>query len=56
MRTNPKPVGTKIGEVMTTRPRAVDPQTSVREAARLMESEDVGSYRSFRTAHDSSES
>jgi CBS-domain-containing membrane protein len=28
---------------MTTRPRAVEPQTSVREAARLMESEDVGS-------------
>jgi CBS domain-containing protein len=36
-------VGTKISEVMTTRPRAVEPQTSVREAARLMESEDVGS-------------
>jgi CBS domain-containing protein len=35
-------VGTKISEVMTTRPRAVEPQTSVREAARLMESEDVG--------------
>jgi CBS domain-containing protein len=36
-------VGTKISEVMTTRPRAVEPRTSVREAARLMESEDVGS-------------
>ena len=36
-------MGTKISEVMTTRPRAVEPQTSVREAARLMESEDVGS-------------
>jgi CBS domain-containing protein len=36
-------VGTKINEVMTKRPRAVTPQTSVREAARLMEEEDVGS-------------
>jgi CBS domain-containing protein len=36
-------VGTKISEVMTTRPRAVDAETPVREAARLMESEDVGS-------------
>jgi CBS domain-containing protein len=36
-------VGSKISEVMTTRPRAVEPQTSVREAARLMESDDVGS-------------
>jgi CBS domain-containing protein len=36
-------VGTKINEVMTERPRAVTPQTSVREAARMMEEEDVGS-------------
>ena len=36
-------MGTKISEVMTARPRAVEPQTSVREAAGLMESEDVGS-------------
>jgi len=36
-------MGTKINEVMTERPRAVTPQTSVREAARLMEEEDVGS-------------
>jgi CBS domain-containing protein len=36
-------VGTKINEVMTERPRAVTPQTPVREAARLMEEEDVGS-------------
>jgi len=35
-------MGTKINEVMTDRPRAVTPQTSVREAARLMEEEDVG--------------
>jgi len=34
---------TKIADVMTTRPRAVTPDTSVREAARLMEQEDVGS-------------
>ena len=34
---------TKISEVMSARPRAVTPQTSVREAARLMEEEDVGS-------------
>ena len=34
-------VGTKISEVMTARPRAVEPQTSVREAAGLMESEDA---------------
>jgi CBS domain-containing protein len=36
-------MGTKINEVMTQRPRAVTPQTSIREAARLMEEEDVGS-------------
>ena len=36
-------MGTKIVEVMTERPRAVTPETSVREAARLMEEEDVGS-------------
>ena len=36
-------MGTKIAEVMTDRPRAVTPQTSVREAAQLMEQEDVGS-------------
>lgn len=36
-------MGTKISEVMTARPRAVEPDTSVREVARLMESEDVGS-------------
>jgi CBS domain-containing protein len=36
-------VSTKIAEVMTQRPRAVTPQTSIREAAQLMEQEDVGS-------------
>jgi CBS domain-containing protein len=36
-------MGTKIAEVMTERPRAVTEQTTVREAARLMEEEDVGS-------------
>jgi len=36
-------VGTKIAEVMSDRPRAVTQQTSVREAAQLMEQEDVGS-------------
>ena len=35
-------MGTKIAEVMSDRPRAVTPQTSVREAAQLMEQEDVG--------------
>jgi CBS domain-containing protein len=35
-------MGTKIAELMTERPRAVTPQTSVREAARVMEEEDVG--------------
>jgi CBS domain-containing protein len=35
-------MGTKISEVMSDRPRAVTPQTSVREAAQLMEQEDVG--------------
>ena len=34
---------TKIAEVMTDRPRAITPETSIREAARLMEQEDVGS-------------
>src|SRR5262249_50000139 len=36
-------MATKIAEVMTQRPRAVTPQTTVREAARLMAEEDVGS-------------
>jgi CBS domain-containing protein len=36
-------MGTKILEVMSDRPRAVTPETSIREAARLMEEEDVGS-------------
>jgi CBS domain-containing protein len=35
-------MGTKVAEVMTTRPRAVTMQASVREAAQLMEEEDVG--------------
>lgn len=33
---------TKVREVMTDRPRAVTPDTTISEAARLMESEDVG--------------
>jgi CBS domain-containing protein len=36
-------MGTKISEVMTQRPRAVTAQMTVREAARLMDEEDVGS-------------
>ena len=36
-------MGTKIAEVMTQRPRAVTAQMTVREAARLMDEEDVGS-------------
>jgi CBS domain-containing protein len=36
-------MATKILDVMTRHPRAVDTQTSVREAARLMEVDDVGS-------------
>jgi CBS domain-containing protein len=36
-------MATKIAEVMTQRPRAVTTQTTVREAARLMDEEDVGS-------------
>jgi CBS domain-containing protein len=36
-------MGTKIQEVMTQRPRAVTTQMTVREAARLMDEEDVGS-------------
>ena len=36
-------MATKIAEVMTDRPRAVTPQTSVREVARLMDEEEVGS-------------
>ena len=35
-------MATKIGELMTERPRAITPETSVREAARLMGEEDVG--------------
>jgi CBS domain-containing protein len=36
-------MGTKIVDVMTKHPRAVEADTSVREAARLMEGDDVGS-------------
>jgi CBS domain-containing protein len=36
-------MGTKIAEVMTGRPRAITRQTSIREAAQLMNEEDVGS-------------
>ena len=36
-------MGTKIVDVMTRRPRAVEAQMPVREAAQLMEAEDVGS-------------
>ena len=36
-------MGTKIADVMTRHPRAVEGDTSVREAARLMEGDDVGS-------------
>ena len=36
-------MGTKIAEVMTDRPRAITRQTSIREAAQLMDEEDVGS-------------
>jgi CBS domain-containing protein len=35
-------MGTKVKDVMTERPRAVTPQTSVSEIAELMETEDVG--------------
>jgi CBS domain-containing protein len=36
-------MGTKVGDVMTSRPRAVTPQTPLNEVAEVMESEDVGS-------------
>lgn len=36
-------MGTKVHEVMTDRPRAVTPETTVAEAAQLMKNEDVGS-------------
>lgn len=36
-------MGTKVRDVMTSRPRCVSPDTPVTEAAELMESEDVGS-------------
>jgi CBS domain-containing protein len=36
-------MGTKVREVMSARPRAVSPDTSVQEVAELMEQEDVGS-------------
>ena len=35
-------MGTKVQDVMSTRPRCVSPDTPVTEAAELMESEDVG--------------
>jgi CBS domain-containing protein len=35
-------MGTKVGDVMTQRPRAVSPQTPLNEVAQVMESEDVG--------------
>src|ERR671925_1184010 len=36
-------MGTKVADVMTSRPRAVTPQTPLNEVAELMETEDVGS-------------
>ena len=36
-------MGPRVHEVMTDRPRCVTPETSVSEAAKLMETEDVGS-------------
>ncbi len=36
-------MGAKVGDVMTTRPRAVTPQTPLNEVAELMRSDDVGS-------------
>jgi CBS domain-containing protein len=36
-------MGTKVHEVMTDSPRCVTPDTSISDAARLMETEDVGS-------------
>jgi CBS domain-containing protein len=36
-------MGTKVHEVMTDRPRAVTPETTVSEAAQLMKQEDIGS-------------
>jgi CBS domain-containing protein len=35
-------MGTKVRDVMSDRPRCISPDTSVAEAAQLMESEDVG--------------
>jgi CBS domain-containing protein len=34
---------TKVAEVMTDRPRAIAPETSIRDAARMMEEDDIGS-------------
>ena len=36
-------MGTKVHEVMTDRPRAVTPETTVSQAAQLMKSDDIGS-------------
>ena len=36
-------MGAKVGDVMTSRPRAVTPQTLLTQVAELMEAEDVGS-------------
>lgn len=36
-------MGTKVHEVMTDRPRAVTPETTVSEAAQLMKNDDIGS-------------
>ena len=36
-------MGAKVGDVMTTRPRAVTPQTPLNEVAEVMRSDDVGS-------------
>lgn len=35
-------MATKVGDVMTQRPRAVNPQTPLNEVAQVMENEDVG--------------
>src|SRR5438128_241916 len=35
-------MGTKVHEVMTARPRSISPETSVSQAAELMQTEDIG--------------
>ena len=38
-------MGTKVADVMTQRPRAMNPKTPLNEIAQVMESDDIGAQK-----------